>query len=180
MLTVCSATSGFFSGRAVSRLGMEPVVMINSLITALTLLGFSRAPAWRAVVVRHGAGAVDAGMWAASILVSNRHMARFGVGQAVVGTTLFALPGLPSTLSFMGLLLTSAGCVPIYPSLLPAACSVLASLMGLGVIMPVIIGQLLVLTLVTMRLNRLIQISLGRQNRQWVSNREHLKNSQGR
>ena len=97
--------------------------------------------------------AAEMGLWAASILVSNRGMpastagiwvsvffgsitvGRFGVGLvanrlgnrlvvrlgivlAIVGAALFALQGLPSAVSLVGLLLMGLGCAPVFPSLM--------------------------------------------------------------
>lgn len=338
VLTICSAASGFFSGRVVARLGTGLVVMLSCLMTGLALLGFSFAPSFGwllllTIPLGLGGGAVDAGLnhfvaahyssrhmnwlhgfwgvgatlgpvlmgmalagtggwtdgyrtialiqlslaglllvalplwrrhhaaaaeaqhlassppdfkpfsrramwlaplafllyvaaemgtglWAASILVGERNLSaatagiwvsvffgsitagRFGVGLvanrlgnrrlvrlgivvAAVGAALFAIPGLPSSMSLVGLMLTGLGCAPIYPSLmhetakrfppevarqvigrqigfsyvggsvLPAACGLLASLAGLGAIMPLVVGLLLALLLVTAYLDRL-------------------------
>lgn len=117
--------------------------------------------------------------------LGNRRLVRFGIVLATTGAMLFALPGLPAAVSLVGLLLMGLGCAPIYPSLmhetasrfppevarqvigrqigfsyvgasvLPAACGLLASLLGLGAIMPVMVGLLLVLLLVTVHLDRL-------------------------
>jgi MFS family permease len=117
--------------------------------------------------------------------LGNRRLVRFGIVLATTGAMLFALPGLPAAVSLVGLLLMGLGCAPIYPSLmhetasrfppevarrvigrqigfsyvgasvLPAACGLLASLLGLGAIMPVMVGLLLVLLLVSVHLDRL-------------------------
>ena len=133
-------------------------------------------------------GSITAGRFGVGLVANrlgNRRLVRFGVVVAATGATLFALPGLPSALSLVGLLLMGLGCAPIYPSLmhetaqrfppevarrvigrqigfayvgasvLPAACGLLASLVGLGAIMPVVVGLLLVLLLVTTQLDRL-------------------------
>ncbi len=117
--------------------------------------------------------------------LGNRRLVRVGVAVATVGATLFSVPHLPSALSLVGLLLMGLGCAPVYPSLmhetakrfppdvarrvigrqigfsyiggalLPGACGLLASLAGLGAIMPVMVGLLLALLLVTTCLDRL-------------------------
>ncbi len=166
------------------------------------------------------AAEMGTGLWAASILVSNRGIpastagiwvsvffgsitvGRFGVGLvanrlgnrlvvrlgivlAIVGAALFALQGLPSAVSLVGLLLMGLGCAPVFPSLMhetarrfppsvaqrvigrqvgfayvggsvvPAACGLLASALGLGAIMPVMVGILMALLLVTVQLDKL-------------------------
>jgi fucose permease len=66
-MTICAATSSFFAGTVVKRVGTGGVVAASCLMTALALLGFSVAPAFGwlvllAVPLGVGAGAVDASL----------------------------------------------------------------------------------------------------------------------
>ena len=117
--------------------------------------------------------------------LGNRRLVRLGILLAACGAALFAVPGLPAPLSMAGLVLMGMGCAPIFPSLMhetstrfepelartvigrqmsfayvggsvmPAACGLLATWAGLGIVMPVGVLLLLALLLATETLNRL-------------------------
>lgn len=117
--------------------------------------------------------------------LGNRRLVRWGIAVASCGAAVFALDGLPAPLSLAGLVLTGLGCAPVFPSLMhettrrfppevarrvigrqmgfasvgssvmPAACGLLATWAGLGVVMPVVVLLFLALLLVTELLNRL-------------------------
>ncbi|MBP9147298.1 MAG: MFS transporter [Rhodoferax sp.] len=117
--------------------------------------------------------------------LGNRRLIRLGVLAAITGGLVFAPPDLPEPLSLAGLVLMGLGCAPIYPSmmhetarrfpvsitaavigrqvglsyvggaLVPAACGVLASHLGLGAVMPALLLILLGLLATTEHLNRL-------------------------
>ena len=117
--------------------------------------------------------------------VGNRRLVRTGIVVAMAGALLFALPGVFGDLSPVGLILMGLGCAPIFPSLMhetarrfppevvrqligrqmtcayigssvvPAAFGILATWAGLQTVMPVVVGLLLILLLVTSRLDRL-------------------------
>jgi fucose permease len=117
--------------------------------------------------------------------IGNRRLVLLGLSTAACGATLFAIPALPAPLSLAGLMLMGLGCAPVFPclmhetsqrfpdevaravvgrqmgfsyaggSVMPAACGLLASYAGLGVVMPVVVGLLLVLIVLTQWLNRL-------------------------
>ena len=117
--------------------------------------------------------------------IGNRRLVRTGNVVAMAGALLFALPGIFGDLSPVGLILMGLGCAPIFPSLMhetarrfppevvrqligrqmtcayigssvvPAAFGILATWAGLQTVMPVVVGLLLILLLVTSRLDRL-------------------------
>lgn len=117
--------------------------------------------------------------------LGNRRLIRLGVLTATMGAVVFALPGLPAALTLPGLVVMGLGCAPIYPSMMhetarrfpthltatvigrqvglsyvgsatvPAACGLLATYAGISTVMPALILLLLVLLVVTERLNRL-------------------------
>lgn len=117
--------------------------------------------------------------------LGNRRMVAMGIALATLGATLFAMPFLPNALNLTGLVLMGLGCAPIFPSLMhetarrfpsdvarkviswqmmasyaggsviPAAFGLLATWLGLGAVMPVVVGVLLALALTVHRLNRL-------------------------
>lgn len=117
--------------------------------------------------------------------LGNRRLVRLGVVVAMCGAVLFAIPQWPSVFSLVGLVLMGLGCAPIYPSLMhetsrrfppnvapvvigrqvafaavggsimPAACGLLASYVGLSVVMPVVAVLLLLLLCITEALNRM-------------------------
>lgn len=182
----------------------------------------SRRALWLAPLtfLLYVAAEMGTGLWAASILVNDRHMdaqtaglwvsvffgsitaGRFGIGLvanrlgnrrlirlgilcAVTGASLFAIPGLPAYVSLAGLVLMGVGCAPVFPSLMhetsrrftpelarkvigrqigaayvggsvmPAACGLLATYAGLGVVMPFVVLLLLLLLVTSEYLNRL-------------------------
>jgi fucose permease len=79
-MTACSATSSFFAGAIVKRIGTGAVVATSCLMTALALLGFSIAPSFiwlvaLAIPLGLGAGAVDASLnHFVAAHYSSRHM----------------------------------------------------------------------------------------------------------
>ncbi|MDR7306566.1 MFS transporter [Rhodoferax saidenbachensis] len=79
-MTVCSATSSFFAGAIVKRIGTGAVVATSCLMTALALVGFSYAPSFLWLVALGvplglGAGAVDASLnHFVAAHYSSRHM----------------------------------------------------------------------------------------------------------
>ena len=117
--------------------------------------------------------------------LGNRRMVALGIALATVGATLFALPFLPNSLNLTGLVLMGLGCAPIFPSLMhetarrfpadvarkviswqmmaayaggsviPAAFGLLATWLGLGAVMPVVVVFLIALALAVRRLNQL-------------------------
>lgn len=117
--------------------------------------------------------------------LGNRRMVSLGIALATLGATLFALPFLPDALNLTGLVLMGLGCAPVFPSLMhetalrfpadmarkviswqmmasyaggsviPAAFGLLATWLGLGAVMPVVVGVLVMLSLVVRRLNQL-------------------------
>jgi len=117
--------------------------------------------------------------------IGNRRLVRTGNVVAMAGALLFALPGIFGDLSPVGLILMGLGCAPIFPSLMhetarrfppevvrqligrqmtyayigssvvPAAFGLMAAWAGLQTVMPVVVGLLLILLLVTSRLDRL-------------------------
>lgn len=128
-------------------------------------------------------GRFSAGMIANRL--GNRRMVALGVSLATAGASLFALPWLPNALNLAGLVLMGLGCAPIFPSLMhetarrfpadvarkvigwqmmaayaggsviPAAFGLLATWLGLGAVMPTVVGVLVMLSLVVRRLNQL-------------------------
>ena len=117
--------------------------------------------------------------------LGNRRLVALGVALALVGAVLFALPGLPAALSLAGLVLLGLGCAPVFPSLMheaarrfpadvartvigrqmmaayaggsviPAAFGLLATWVGLGAVMPVVVLLLIALLWATRALDRL-------------------------
>jgi len=117
--------------------------------------------------------------------LGNRRLVRLGILGAMAGALLFAWPQLPAPWALAGLTLMGLGCAPIYPCLMhetarrfaahhtatvigrqvgfsyvgaatvPAACGVLATSWGLGVVMPALALVLALLLLTTEQLNRL-------------------------
>ncbi len=117
--------------------------------------------------------------------VGNRRLVRLGILVAMAGALLFALPGVFGVLSPAGLVWMGLGCAPIFPSLMhetarrfppevvrqligrqmtcayagssvvPAAFGLMATWAGLQTVMPVVVALLLILLLVTSRLDRL-------------------------
>ncbi|TXT35642.1 MAG: major facilitator transporter [Comamonadaceae bacterium] len=188
-----------------------PVIQPESLLaTWLAPLGFllyvaaeATTGLWAAslLVNDRGVSAASAGLWVSLFFGSitagrfgvglvanrlgNRRLIRLGLGIALAGACVFALPMLPSGLSACGLILMGLGCAPIYPSMMhetarrfaanrvatvigrqvslsyvggavvPAACGVLAAWAGLSAVMPLVIVLLLGLLATTERLNHL-------------------------
>ncbi|MCB4366066.1 MFS transporter [Hydrogenophaga taeniospiralis] len=117
--------------------------------------------------------------------LGNRRLVGLGVTLALVGAVLFALPGLPAALSLAGLVLMGLGCAPVFPSLMheaarrfpadvartvigrqmmaayaggsviPAAFGLLATWVGLGAVIPVVVLLLIALLWATRALDRL-------------------------
>ena len=117
--------------------------------------------------------------------LGNRRLVRLGATLALAGAALFALPGLPALLSLAGLVLMGLGCAPVFPSLMheaarrfpadvartvigrqmmaayaggsviPAAFGLLATWVGLGAVMPVVMLLLIALLWATRALDRL-------------------------
>jgi fucose permease len=117
--------------------------------------------------------------------IGNRGLVRAGITVAMAGALLFALPSAFGDLSPIGLVLMGLGCAPIFPSLMhetarrfppevvrqligrqmtcayagssvvPAAFGLMAAWAGLQTVMPVVVALLLILLLVTSRLDRL-------------------------
>jgi fucose permease len=117
--------------------------------------------------------------------LGNRRLVGLGVALALAGATLFALPGLPPALSLAGLVFMGLGCAPVFPSLMheaarrfpadvartvigrqmmaayaggsviPAAFGLLATWVGLGAVMPVVVLLLIALLWATRALDRL-------------------------
>jgi fucose permease len=117
--------------------------------------------------------------------LGNRRLIALGIALAAVGATLFALPALPNALHLAGLVLMGLGCAPVFPSLMhetgcrfppdlarkvigwqmmasyaggsiiPAAFGLLATWLGLGAVMPMVVAVLIALWLTVRRLNQL-------------------------
>jgi fucose permease len=117
--------------------------------------------------------------------LGNRRLVGLGVALALAGATLFALPGLPALLSLAGLVFMGLGCAPVFPSLMheaarrfpadvartvigrqmmaayaggsviPAGFGLLATWVGLGAVMPVVVLLLIALLWATRALDRL-------------------------
>ncbi len=117
--------------------------------------------------------------------LGNRKLVQLGICIAALGAALFAAHGWVGDLSLAGLVLMGLGCAPIFPSLMhetarrfpdavaravigrqmmfsyaggsfiPAAFGLLATWVGLGAVMPVVVVLLLVLLVVTCWLDRL-------------------------
>lgn len=132
-------------------------------------------------------GAITLGRFGVGLFahrMHNRQWVKVGLGLALMGATVFALP-LPGYMGLIGLALMGLGCAPIFPSmmhetterfpaemartlvsrqmvfsyaggsLLPASLGVLASWAGLSWVMPGVILLLLGLWLTTQRLDHL-------------------------
>lgn len=117
--------------------------------------------------------------------LGNRRLVRLGATLALAGAALFALPGLPALLSLAGLVLMGLGCAPVFPSLMheaarrfpadvartvigrqmmaayaggsviPAGFGLLATWIGLGAVMPMVMLLLIALLWATRALDRL-------------------------
>lgn len=117
--------------------------------------------------------------------LGNRRLVGLGITLALLGAVLFALPGLPAALSLAGLVLMGLGCAPVFPSLMheaarrfpadvartvigrqmmaayaggsviPAAFGLLATWVGLGAVIPVVVLLLIALLWATRALDRL-------------------------
>jgi fucose permease len=128
-------------------------------------------------------GRFGAGLIASRL--GSRRMIMLGIGMATTGATLFALPWLPNALNLAGLVLMGLGCAPVFPTLMhetarrfpaevarkviswqmmaayaggsviPAAFGLLATWLGLGAVMPVVVGVLIALWFTVRRLNAL-------------------------
>ena len=128
-------------------------------------------------------GRFGAGLIASRL--GSRRMIMLGIGMATTGATLFALPWLPNALNLAGLVLMGLGCAPVFPtlmhetarrfpaevaskviswqmmasyaggSIIPAAFGLLATWLGLGAVMPVVVGVLIALWFTVRRLNQL-------------------------
>ena len=118
-----------------------------------------------------------------SARLGNRRLVRLGLLTAMAGALLFALPGMPLGLMLGGLVLLGLGCAPIYPSLMhettrrfdaatarvvvgrqvafasaggalgPACLGLLGAQVGLGAIMPAVLGALVLLLVLSVRLD---------------------------
>ena len=129
------------------------------------------------------AGRFGAGLIASRL--GSRRMIMLGIAMAATGATLFALPFLPNALNLAGLVLMGLGCAPVFPTLMhetarrfpadvarkviswqmmasyaggsviPAAFGLLATWLGLGAVMPVVVGVLVGLWFTVRRLNQL-------------------------
>jgi fucose permease len=131
-------------------------------------------------------GAIMAGRFGTGLIAArmgNRRLVRYGLVMAMLGTALFSVSGLPSSLSLVGLMLLGLGCAPIYPSLMhetarrfdadtarivigrqvgfayvgaaagPAAMGLLAAAAGAGAIMPVVLLAVVLLLVLSEILN---------------------------
>ncbi len=162
---------------------------------------------WAASILVDGRGMApaDAGLWVAGFFGSimagrfavglvavrwgNRALVRAGIGTALVGAALFAMPGLDDLAARTGLVLLGLGCAPIYPSLMheatrrfdadtarrvigrqvafayvgcalgPAALGLLGAWLGLWAIMPAVCLALLVLLWMTARLDQVTPVT---------------------
>lgn len=132
-------------------------------------------------------GAIMVGRFAIGLVANrmgNRLLVRVGIGLAICGALLFALPFLPDLFNLVGLVLMGLGCAPIYPSLMheatkrfdpataravigrqvafaylgcalgPAALGLLGAHLGLWAVMPAVCLALLLLAWMNHRLDR--------------------------
>jgi fucose permease len=132
-------------------------------------------------------GAITLGRFGVGVVahrMNNRQWVQAGLGLALAGASLMALP-LPGLYGIAGLVLMGLGCAPIFPSLmhetavrfpaelartlvgrqmvfayaggslLPAGMGLLATWVGLGWVMPSVAGLLLALCWVTRRLDQI-------------------------
>ena len=123
-------------------------------------------------------GAIMVGRFAlgfVSVRIGNRRLVRAGLGGMLLGASLFAVAGLPTGLSLLGLMLLGLGSAPVYPALMhettrrfdadtarsvvgrqvafsyiggacgPAALGLLGAAAGLGAIMPAIVLAIVLL-----------------------------------
>jgi fucose permease len=154
-------------------------ILVNDRGTSLAQAGFWVSVYFGSITAgRFGVGLV-------SNRLGNRRLVDLGVTLALVGAVLFALPGLPAALSLAGLVLMGLGCAPVFPSLMheaarrfpadvartvigrqmmaayaggsviPAAFGLLATWVGLGAVMPVVVLLLIALLWATRALDRL-------------------------
>lgn len=154
-------------------------ILVGSRGVPLTEAGF-----WVSVYF----GAITAGRFGLGLVANrlgNRRLVRLGVLLALVGASLFAVPGWPAPMSLAGLVLMGLGCAPVFPSLMhetarrfpatvaravigrqmmasyaggsliPAAFGLLATWAGLVAVMPVVVVLLLILLATTTALDRL-------------------------
>ena len=117
--------------------------------------------------------------------LGNRRLITLGVTLATVGATLFGLSTLPHALNLTGLVLMGLGCAPVFPSLMhetarrfapataakviawqmmaayaggsviPAMFGLIATWLGLGAVMPMVVVMLVALMLAVRRLDQL-------------------------
>lgn len=117
--------------------------------------------------------------------LGNRRLIALGIAMATTGATLFGLSALPHALNLAGLVLMGLGCAPVFPSLMhetarrfapkvaskviawqmmasyaggsviPAAFGLIATWLGLGAVMPLVVLMLICLGLAVRRLNQL-------------------------
>lgn len=154
-------------------------ILVNDRGTSLAQAGFWVSVYFGSITAgRFGVGLV-------SNRLGNRRLVGLGVALALAGATLFALPGLPPALSLAGLVLMGLGCAPVFPALMheaarrfpadvartvigrqmmaayaggsviPAAFGLLATWVGLGAVMPVVVLLLIALLWTTRALDRL-------------------------
>ncbi|NWF48477.1 MFS transporter [Hydrogenophaga sp. D2P1] len=154
-------------------------ILVNDRGISLAQAGFWVSLYFGAITAgRFGVGLV-------SERLGNRRLVRLGATLALAGAALFALPGLPALVSLAGLVLMGLGCAPVFPSLMheaarrfpadvartvigrqmmaayaggsviPAAFGLLATWVGLGAVMPVVMLLLIALLWATRALDRL-------------------------
>lgn len=154
-------------------------ILVNNRGIGLAQAGFWVSVYFGSITLgRFGVGLV-------SDRLGNRRLVRLGVILALAGAALFALPGLPALLSLAGLVLMGLGCAPVFPSLMheaarrfpadvartvigrqmmaayaggsviPAAFGLLATWVGLGAVMPMVMLLLIALLWATRALDRL-------------------------
>jgi len=154
-------------------------ILVNNRGISLAEAGFWVSVYFGSITLgRFGVGLV-------SERLGNRRLVRLGATLALAGAALFALPGLPALLSLAGLVLMGLGCAPVFPSLMheaarrfpadvartvigrqmmaayaggsviPAGFGLLATWVGLGAVMPVVVLLLIALLWATRELDRL-------------------------
>ena len=132
-------------------------------------------------------GAIMVGRFAlgfVSVRIGNRRLVRGGLCVMLLGASLFAVAGLPTGLSLLGLILLGLGSAPVYPALMhettrrfdadtarsvvgrqvafsyiggacgPAALGLLGAAAGLGAVMPAIVLAILLLLCMVWCLDR--------------------------